>query len=210
MNIEQMENYKNPNLLLDLLINSNDDLCLDLLKKIRDLAFSEKDFYQRGINTKMILFKSFSDKCKDLLIKYGDIQGTYSNKVNSTRDKILKNLQNGEINFGLLKLAITEDEDFEKKIKLILSNEEEGESLYNKLKENYEQFQKDFNDVEIVIEFYSTFYPNSKEELINSIKEKHKEYKEKKMIKELINMDIKNFFNIKNFYLKEAIEESII
>ena len=67
-----------------------------------------------------------------------------------------------------------------KKIKLILSNEEEGESLYNKLKENYEQFQKDFNDVEIIIEFYSTFYPNSKEELIRSIKEKHIEYKEKK------------------------------
>lgn len=33
MNIEQLENNKNPNLLLDLLINSNDDLCLDLLKK---------------------------------------------------------------------------------------------------------------------------------------------------------------------------------
>lgn len=33
MNIEQLENNKNPNLLLDLLINSDDDLCLDLLKK---------------------------------------------------------------------------------------------------------------------------------------------------------------------------------
>ena len=59
--------------------------------------------------------------------------------------------------------------------------------------------EKDFSSIEIIIEYFSTFFSNSKEDLIKEIKEKQKEYKEEKNINELMNMDIKNFFNLKIF-----------
>ena len=206
------ENFKKHygfNLLMDLLINSDDKLCLYFLENIKDLYFDKKDFYKKRKNSKILLFEAFNDKCKYLFTKFGNSKGTYTFKVKKIIDSILYDLQNSNINFGLLKSVITEDEDFENKLKRITSNEKEAKDLFNKLKDNYNQFQKDFNDIEIILDYYTTFYPNSKEELIKLIKIKQKEYKEDKMINELINMDIKNFYNIKNFYLKEAIEESI-
>ena len=101
-----------------------------------------------------------------------------------------------------------DDKEFENKINLITSDENKAKLLFEKLKNNFEQCQKDFNSIEIILEYYSTFFKNSKEDLIKIIKKKHKEYRENKNIDELINMDIKNFFNIKNFYLNEAIEEA--
>ena len=197
------------NLLMDLLINSDDKLCLYFLENMKDLYFDKDDFYKKRKNSKILLFETFNDKCKNLFTKFGNSKGTYTFKVKKIKDSILFDLQNSDINFSLLKSIITEDEDFENKLKRITSNDKEAIDLFNKLKDNYNQFQKDFNDIEIILGYYTTFYPNSKGELIELIKIKQKEYKEDKMINELINMDIKNFYNIKNFYLKEAIEEAV-
>ena len=209
INIELLEQNNNPDLLIELLLNSDDRLCLFFLEKINNLALEEKDFYLKNDNHKIILLKAFSKKCKILFEKYMNSEGTYTYKINSCKNKILKDLQKGNINFAFLKSLMIEDKGFENKIEMITLNDKEGKILYNKLNNYFQQFQNDFNNIDIILEYYKTFYPNSKEELIKLISIKQKEFKETKMIHELINMDIKNFFNIKNFYLKEAIEESV-
>ena len=208
MNSEILRQEEYHNFLIDIILNSDDKLCIYFLKYIQDLSPLENDFYQKGKNSKIMLLKAFSDKCKIILTKYSSMFETYPYEINKFREKMFNKLKKGLINFNLLKSLIIEDKEFQNKIKLITSNEQEAEQLYNKLKNNYTQFQRDYNNIEKIIEYYSTFYSNSKEELISIIKKKQKEYKEQKMISELINMDLKHFFDIKNFYLKEAIEES--
>ena len=78
------------------------------------------------------------------------------------------------------------------------------------MKNIFEQCQKDFKNIEIILEYYSTFFSNSKEDLIKILEKKEKEYKEDINICELINIDIQNFLNIKNFYLNEAMKQKIL
>ena len=59
-----------------------------------------------------------------------------------------------------------DDKEFENKINLITSDENKAKLLFEKLKNNFEQCQKDFNSIEIILEYYSTFFKNSKEDLI--------------------------------------------
>ena len=121
---------------------------------------------------------------------------------------LLNDLQNGDINFSFLKEFMEEDKVFENKIKIMTPDDAEAEKLYKKLKCDLEKCQKDLDNIEIIIDYYLTFFPNTKEDIINILQKKDKEYRNEKKIKELINMDIKNFINIKNFYLNEVIEES--
>ena len=201
--------YFDINALINMLLNSDDELCLFFLENIKFLTLNKDDFYQNGTNIKFLFFKSFLEKCKHLYKKFESKKDTYANEINKLKNQVLKELQNGKINYEQLESLIKDDKEFENKIKLITSDEKEAQLLYNNLKKYFEKLQKDFKNIEIILDFYSTFYSSSKEELINLIRKKKKEYKENKSIEELINMDIKSFFDIKNFYLKEAIEESM-
>jgi len=197
-----------PHLIINLLLNSEEELCLFFLEKLNVYELNEADFFNKDKTTKFVLFKAFVDNCNNLLEKYGNINGTYPNKIFIFQNKIFNFLQNGGINYDKLKSFILEDYEFKNKIKLITSNEFEAQKLCDKLKHDFLKCKKYFNDIEIILDYYSTFYPNSKEELIKLIKEKRKEYKEQKSIHDFINMDITNFFDIKNFHLKKAVEES--
>ena len=207
-NLEYLEMNNDTNYFIDMLLNSSDKYCQIILKNIYTLCFDEDDFYKKEINYKFIFYKDVKNKCKNLFKKYQNIEGTYIFKVNLIEKKILKDLENGNIKFIKLKCSMLEDKEFYNKIKLITSDEKYGEILYNTLKNNLEKCQKDLNNLETILDYYSIFYPKSKEEIINIIKEKKKEYPEDKLINELINIDIDNLINIKNFYLNEAIEES--
>ena len=207
-NIEVFIKDKKPNFLINILKNSDDILSGYFLEKLNDLVLDEDDFFQKEKTVNYLFFEAFANDCKNLYQKYKDIKGSYPYKLNINISRILKDLNENNIKFNVLKNCILEGPEFENKIKSLIQDEENGILLYNKLKSNFEKCQKDFSDIEIIIDYYSTFFSNNKEDMINILKKKQKEYKEDKNINELINLDIKNFFNIKNFYLNEAIEES--
>ena len=197
-----------PDLLINILLNSKDKYTNYIFEKINKLCIDENDFFKKEKSSKFILYSTFINKYKNLYKNFEDIKGTYPNSIKLINNKIVQDLESGNIKFEILRTSMLEDEEFENKINLIISEENEAKLLYEILKNYFEQCQKDFNNIETILEYYSTFFPNSKEELIKIIKEKEKEYKEDKNISELINMDMNNFFNIKNFYLDETLEET--
>ena len=199
---------KSHDLFTDIILNTKDKYTKYILEKINDLCINENDFYKKEKSPEFIFYSIFINKCQKLYKNFEDIKGTYPNSIKLLNNKILEDLKNGNIKFELLGSSLSEGQSFVDKINLLTSEKNESKLLYEKLKNNFEHCQKDFSSIEIIIEYYSTFFSNSKEDLIKEIKEKQKEYKEEKNINELINMDIKNFFNIKNFYLNEAIEEA--
>ena len=199
---------EHPDLLINILLNSKDKYTNYIFEKINKLCIDENDFFKKEKSSKFILYSTFINKYKNLYKNFEDIKGTYPNSIKLINNKIVQDLESGNIKFEILRTSMLEDEEFENKINLIISEENEAKLLYEILKNYFEQCQKDFNNIETILEYYSTFFPNSKEELIKIIKEKEKEYKEDKNISELINMDMNNFFNIKNFYLDETLEET--
>jgi len=80
---------------------------------------------------------------------------------------LLNDLQNGDINFSFLKEFMEEDKVFENKIKLMTPDDVEAEKLYKKLKCDLEKCQKDLDNIEIIIDYYLAFFPNTKEDIIN-------------------------------------------
>ena len=206
INLEEYIKNKNPDSFMELLINSDDKLCLFFLSNIDLLSINENEFYQKDKNIKFIFLKAFLEKCKNIYDIYKNTEGLYTYNINLTIKKIINNLINNNIKFNDL-LIIMEDNEIINTIKLILG-EKEVEKLYNKLKNNYELIKNLFKDMEIIIDYYSNFYPKSKGEVITILKKNLKEYKEDKKINEIINIDFNNFCGIKNFYLKEKIEES--
>ena len=94
---ENLEKHYDFNLLMDLLINSDDKLCLYFLEKIKDLYFEKDDFYKKRKNSKILLFEAFNDKCKNLFTKFGNSKGTYTFKVKKIIDSISYDLQNSNI-----------------------------------------------------------------------------------------------------------------
>ena len=197
-----------PDLLINILLNSKDKYTKYILEKINKLCIDENDFFKTEKNSRFILYSTFITKYKIIYKNYEDMKGTYPNSIKLINDKILNNLENGNIKFKILRTAILNDKEFENKIKLIIPEENKAQLLYEQLKNIFEQCQKDFKNIEIILEYYSTFFSNSKEDLIKILEKKEKEYKEDINICELINIDIQNFLNIKNFYLNEAIEET--
>ena len=159
-------NKEYPDLLIDILINSKDKYTRYFLEKINKLCIDKNDFFNKEKNSKFILYNTFINKYKNKYKDFEDIKGTYPNSIKLINDKILKDLVNGNIKFEILRTSMLDDKDFQNKINLILSDENEVKILYEQLKNNFEQCQKDFNNIEIILEYYSTFFSNSKEDLI--------------------------------------------
>ena len=135
-------------------------------------------------SSKFILYSKFINKCKNLYNNFKDINGIYPNSIKKINDKILKDLKNGNIIYEILRRSMVDDKEFRNKISLITSDENENKLLFEKLKNNFEQCQKDFNSIEIILEYYSTFFKNSKEDLIKIIK---KSIRNTEKIKILVN-----------------------
>ena len=70
-----------PHLIINLLLNSEEELCLFFLEKLNVYELNEADFFNKDKTTKFVLFKAFVDNCNNLLEKYGNINGTYPNKI---------------------------------------------------------------------------------------------------------------------------------
>ena len=208
--IEQQRNKFQPETLIYLSLISPDGSFLnDLFNQMDNFIINEDDFYQKEENSKFILYKLFYEKKSEIIKKNEKLlEGKYVIETMKLTTKIDNDLNSGNINYELIDNLIDEDNSLYNKILIINNyNKENADKLYNKIKTYLKICKYKFNIFEKIIEFYQTFYKETKRGLYTEIKLKIKNYKEKNII-DIINLDIKEFIKIENFNLDEAIKES--
>ena len=200
--INDFEQSKNPNLLVDNLLNSENVYSEYILKKINVLNFNENDFYQKGISPKLSLYNAIIKKNNNLLNKFKNCEETYPNSISIIKKKILNDFIKGN-----KKININSILEYEKKIELIKSDEDDN-LLSTKLKFYVKKCIIFFNNIDKILNYYQAFFPISKKEKVELVKQNIRNYKENKNIYQILNVDINKFFNEINFSLEKAIKES--
>ena len=200
--IQDFEQNKNSNLLIDNLLNSENAFSEYILKQINNLSFNEKDFYQKGISQKIILYNAIIKKNNNLLNKFVNAEGTYPNTIRKVKNIILSDFSKENIGININSVS-----EYETKISLIIS-EKGDDLLLTKLKDCAKRCEIFFNNVENILKYYRIFFPNSKKDKVELINENLKNYKANKNISEILYININKFFDEKNFSLNEAIKES--
>ena len=200
--IQDFEQNKNSNLLIDNLLNSENAFSEYILKQINNLSFNEKDFYQKGISQKIILYNAIIKKNNNLLNKFVNAEGTYPNTIRKVKNIILSDFSKENIGININSVS-----EYETKISLIIS-EKGDDLLLTKIKDCAKRCEIFFNNVENILKYYRIFFPNSKKDKVELIKENLKNYKANKNICEILCININEFFDEKNFSLEEAIKES--
>ena len=189
-----------------LLIAPNNDFRLFFLDQLNTQIMTEKDFYQREETKNYLLFKLFFEKCNDLLKNNEIAKGEYLFQTVIIKNKIFNDLQMSEIQYNILNNLLGNDDNFYKKILVITQNKEEADKIYNNLKENMNICDKKLEELRIIEDFYTTFYTMTKEHIIDLIKEKTIQLKNKN-ISEIIKID-NIFLENDEFNFEEAKNES--
>ena len=202
---QNKEGNNNAESLISLLLLAPDDqFCLYFLNQLDQKILKEEDFYQKEENQNYLLFKLFFERCMELIKKPEINQGKYLSESIIMKNKIYNDLKNNEVRYDIFNNLIDEKNTFYNKIVVIEKNE--AKKIYDTLCQNLNICKKKFRELEIIEDYYTTFYGFSKREIINVIVNKLKEFKEKNII-EIINC--KDFFmDHKEFNLDQAIEES--
>ena len=203
--VQNKEGKSNAESLISLLLLSpNSDFCLYFLNQLNNKILTEEEFYQKEETENFLLLKLFFQKCNELINNKDISDGRYLRESLSIRNKISNNLFNSRVKYDVINNLI-DDNIFYQKIVVIL-DKDSAKNIYNKLKENFQICQKKFEELEIIEDYYTTFFSYSKREIILLIKQKLEEFKQKNIC-DIINCD--NFFNDNNeFNLAQAIEES--
>lgn len=96
---------------------------------------------------------------------------------------------------------------FYKKIFVVFDEDEQkAKEIFGKIKESIKECLKIFEIFEIILDYYNTFYCNTKKELIN-IKNSLNNLKQWN-VNEIMKLDENNFINYKGFNLEEVKEQS--
>ena len=96
---------------------------------------------------------------------------------------------------------------FYKKIFVVFDEDEQkAKEIFGKIKESIKECLKIFEIFEIILDYYNTFYCNTKKELIN-IKNSLNNLKQWN-VNEIMKLDENNFINYKGFNLQEVKEQS--
>ena len=208
--IEHQKNRFNPETLVYLSLISPDEYFFKGLLNVMDnYILNEKDFYQKEENTKFLLFKLFYEKCSNLINNNKALlEGKYIYNTMTLKSKILNDLKSSKINYEIIDSLLDEDNTFYSRVLIITDfNEKEAKELYNIIKNALNLCKEKFNIFEKIIDFYGTFYKETKRNVINEIKESIK-YIKQKDIKDIIELDILNFINNKDFNLEEHLKQS--
>ena len=199
--------------LVSLLLLCDKELCIYFLNELNSKIMEEKDFYTKEETEKFLLFKIFFKKCRDLIANPDINQGKYLSASLEIKYSILKDLKANQVSFNVINNLIDENNTFYNKILVIVedplqkkNNEKEAKSIYNNLKESLEKCKKKFDQLELIEEYYNTFYSFSKKDTINLINQKLNNYK-KKFMSDILNAD-RLIEDNDVFNLEEAIEES--
>ena len=191
-----------------LLIAPNNNFLLFFLNQLNNQIMTEKDFYQKEETKSFVLFKLFFEKCNDLLKNNAIAGGVYLLQTVLIKNKIFNDLQNCDVQYNIINSLMEEGENdkiFYKKIQIITENKAEADKIYKKLKDNLNICNKKFEELRMIEDFYTSFYSLTKENIIELVKKKTLELKNKN-ISEIIKID--NIFEgNKDFNFEEVKNE---
>ena len=207
----RLKNRLNPELLIYLSeISPDDSFFKYLINQMDSFILDENDFYQKEENAKFILFKLFYEKwIKTIKHNQKLLEGKYILKTMKLKSKILNDFEYGKIKYELIDNLIDDDNSFYTKVLVLTDfNNEYSKILYNKIKELLRICKDKFHIFEKIIDFYSTFYKDTKRTLINEIKENINIYK-KNSLNEIIYLNETQFINDEKINVEEIINESL-
>ena len=179
-----------------------------LLNQMNNMIAKEADFYLKEETPNFLLFKLFFEKCGDLMKEGKLSDGTYLIESLDIKKKMQDNYTNFTIKYDIVSNLIADENSFYKKIFVIFDEEEkQAKKIFANIKEAIQKCVKKFELFEIMVDYYNTFFANTKKGLINLIKVSLNKLKQSK-VNEIINLDEKNFIVYNGFNFNESIEES--
>ena len=191
-----------------LILCTDNNFRVSLLNKMNKMIMKEEEFYSKEEKENYLFFKLFFEKCKDL-IKINEIStGIYLDESMLIKSKISTDLSENKIKYDITYNLMDKENTFYKKILVITDQDEkEAKKIYDKINESLKICEEKIKKFELIEEFYSLFYNNTKQEIINLLKNKIYELKQKN-INEILDIKDEEFIKNDNFNYKEAIEES--
>ena len=182
---------------------------IELLNQMDNFLLDEKDFYQREETKKFKLFKFFNQNFKDLIKKGGkNLKGKYLIKSVELKKKIEKDLNEGNVPYITIDTLLQYENQFLEKIKVLVDfNNNEANKILNKIKSMVNKCLTKFEIFDKFIEYYSTFFKQSKRDLIQLIKNKLNLTKEQHLIK-LINLNQDKYIVDENFSYNDCLKDN--
>ena len=177
-----------------LLISPNDEFLIFFLNQLNKQILTEKDFYQKEENYNYHLFKLFYQKCNSLIKNQRISDGYYLKETIIIKNKIYNDLQKNNVSYNIVNNLMEEENIFYDKILVITQNKDEADKYFNKFKLNLNISKKKLEELEIIKDFYITFYNYSREKIICLIQQKITEMKYKN-ISDVADINIENIFN---------------
>ena len=192
---------------IEKLENKKDNIITEFYDQIYYLSLEEKDIYSKKKTNKWRLFGILLEHKKDFITKRNGIYLENTIKVCKTFLYDIKEL-NIKYNF-IVNQSLSSDEKFKERIKKVLfliediDNEnknnkiinEKAEKYYNELRKKFNDWEKNIDDLNTVVEYFKIFFKNSE-------KEQNKKKETEAFIKELKNDTLKKLLNEQNILNK--------
>ena len=208
-----IEQHKKGNTTIDSLIfllkvSPDESFRIELLNQMDNFLLDEKDFYQKDETKKFKLFKFFNENFKDLIKKGGkNLKGKYLIKSVELKNKINKDLNEGKVPYITIETLLQYEYKFLEKIKVIVDfNNNEANKILNKIKSMVNNCLAKFDIFDKFIEYYSTFFRESKREFIQLIKNKLILTKEQNLIN-LVNLTPDKYIIDENFSYNDCLKD---
>ena len=209
-----IEQHKKGNATIDSLIfllkvSPDESFRIELLNQMDNFLLDERDFYQRDETKKFKLFKFFNQNFQDLIKKGGkNLKGKYLIKSVELKNKINKDLNDGNVPYITIETLLQYEANFLDKIKVIVDfNNNEAKKLLNNIKSMVKKCLTKFDVFDKFIEYYSTFYRESKRDFIQLIKNKLNQTKEQNLIK-LVNLAVDKYIIDQNFSYNNCVKDN--
>jgi len=209
-----IDQHKKGNTSIDSLIlllkaSPDESFRIELLNQMDNFLLDEKDFYQREETKKFKLFKFFNQNFKDLIKKGGkNLKGKYLIKSVELKKKIEKDLNEGNVPYITIDTLLQYEYQFLEKIKVLVDfNTNEANKILNKIKSMVNKCLSKFEVFDKFIEYYSTFFKQSKRDLIQLIKNKLNLTKEQHLI-HLINLNQDKYIVDENFSFNDCLNDN--
>ena len=181
------KDFSDPEIIISFLLLVEDKSLIEfyLNEELNHLILRKEDFFAKEENKSYLLFKLFFQKIVKIE-KNSYIQNTkYFLDSLKIKSEIIDDLKSNKLKYDLVNNLIDENDTFYKKILAINDKEIEAIVLYNNLKINFKICNIKIKQMENILNYYNLFYKNYKKHLIDIIKEKIKDIKQKN-INELV------------------------
>ena len=190
-------------------VSPDESFRIELLNQMDNFLLDEKDFYQREETKKFKLFKFFNENFQDLIKQGGKkLKGKYLIKSVEIKNKINKDLNNGNVPYITIETLLQYEYRFLEKIKVIVDfNTNEANKVLNNIKSMVNKCLTKFNIFDKFIEYYSTFYRESKRDFIQLIKNKLNLTKEQNLIN-LVNLTADKYIIDENFSYNNCLKDN--